>query len=178
MIQSENSTYRCCLKKFLITPVLLVVVLAGLSPPAFSQRRMEGRNPPERMERLQQFKKLRLMEVLNLNEEESVRFFARYNKFEEQLRDLDQERNVIVDDLEKLVKQGDQGEAFQKDFDELLALGQKVADARIAFYNEVRGLLSPQQVAKFLVFERNFNRDLRDIIQDVQRERRREFRPR
>ena len=87
-------------------------------------------------------------------------------------------RNVIIDDLEKLVKQGEQGEAFQKDFDELLALGQKVADARIAFYNEVRGLLSPQQVAKFLVFERNFNRDLRDIIQDVQRERRREFRPR
>lgn len=129
--------------------------------------------PEDRMHRVEQFKKIRLMEVLKLDEDESVRFFNRYNKFEEEIRGLERERNKIIDDVDSLVKQGREDEAYQKDFDELIALGQKVANTRTRFYNEIRGILTPQQVAKLIVFERDFGRELREIIQDVQRERRR-----
>jgi len=125
------------------------------------------------MRRVEEFKKIRLMEVLNLNDEESIRFFNRYDKFQEELRGLERERNKIIDDVDSLVKQDGKAEAYGKDFDELIALGQKVADARAHFYNEIRGILTPQQVAKLIVFERDFGRELREIIQDVQRERRR-----
>jgi Spy/CpxP family protein refolding chaperone len=125
------------------------------------------------MHRVEQFKKIRLMEVLKLDEDESIRFFNRYDKFEEEMRGLERERNKIIDDVDSLVKQDGKDAAYQKDFDELIALGQKVADTRTHFYNEVRGILTPQQVAKLIVFERDFGRELREIIQDVQRERRR-----
>jgi Spy/CpxP family protein refolding chaperone len=125
------------------------------------------------MRRVEEFKKIRLMEVLKLNDDESIRFFNRYDKFQEELRGLEHERNRIIDDVDSLVKQDAKAEAYGKDFDELIALGQKVADARVHFYTEVRGLLTPQQMAKLIVFERDFGRELREIIQDVQRERRR-----
>ncbi len=153
---------------------LFVVSLLVCSNVVRSQPRMPGPGMEGRMERLQQFKKLRLIEVLNLNEEESIKFFARYNKFEEELRDLEQQRNGILDNLETLIRREEKEEAYKKDFDDLLALGQKLSDARVRFYNDARGMLTPKQVAKLLVFERNFNRDLREMIQDVQRERRRE----
>ena len=167
---SSFSIKRALLLVFLI----LIVSLLSFSREVLSQPRVPGPAMEERMERLQQFKKLRLMETLNLNEEESIKFFARYNKFEEELRGLEQQRNRILDDLEGLIKQEEKEEAYNKDFEDLLSLGQKLVDARHRFYNEARAMLTPTQTAKLLVFERNFNRDLREIIQDVQRERRRE----
>jgi Spy/CpxP family protein refolding chaperone len=117
------------------------------------------------------------MEELKLNEEQSVRFFNRYDKFEQELRELERERNGIIDDLDSLLEQDEKKEAYQKEFDRLISLGQKVANARMRFYNEIQGLLTPQQVAKVIVFERDFGRELRDIIQDVRRERRRGLGP-
>jgi len=129
--------------------------------------------PGERMRRIEQFKKVRLMEVLQLDEQESIRFFARYGRFEDEVRKLERERNTIIDDLDSLVKQDEKPESYQKDFDDLIVLGQKVADARARFYKDAQQVLTPQQVAKVVVFERDFGRELREMIQDVQRERRR-----
>lgn len=163
----------------------LSVILSGmfiavycLSAEAISQRRFADAPQMRPMERVQQLKKLRLMEELRLGEEESVRFFTRYNKFEDELRDLEIERNKIIDNIEAALRRGEKGEAFEKDFDRFLTLGQKVAEARVRFYNEVRKLLRPEQVAKLIVFERNFNRDLREMIQEARRQRWREMRPR
>jgi Spy/CpxP family protein refolding chaperone len=153
--------------------LFLFFVGAVSAQPRQGQRRGPPWAPEDRMHRVEQFKKIRLMEVLKLKDEESIRFFSRYDKFEDELRGLERERNRIIDDLDSLLKQDGKGEAYQKDFDELVALGQKVADARMRFYNEIRGILTPQQVAKVIVFERDFGKELRDIIQDVRRERRR-----
>lgn len=169
---------RLFVLKCVMISVLLFALQVASAQRMSAQRRGPDRAPEQRMERLQHLKKLRLMEVLKLNEEESIRFFTRYNKFEEELRDLEHERNDIIDDLETQLKEGQKVESLEKGFDDLFALGQKVVDARIRFYKEVRGMLTPQQVARLIVFERNFTRDLREIIQDVQRERRRGFPPR
>ena len=159
---------------------LLLFVLLQLSfrSDLFSQRQLPGRTPEERRGRLEQFKKIRLMEVLNLNEEGSIRFFTRYNKFQEQLRQLERDRNAVIDHIERQLKEGEKGKAFQKDFDEFLGLGQKLVALHTNFHNGIREILTPEQVAKLVVFERNFNREISKIIQDVQRERRREMRRR
>ncbi|MGA9364477.1 MAG: hypothetical protein WBW16_08930 [Bacteroidota bacterium] len=159
--------------KFLAIFLPLLLVQAVFTQPFQRQGPGPPGMPGERMRRIEQFKKVRLMEVLQLDDQESVRFFNRYGKFEEEVRGLERERNAIIDDLDSLVKQDEKPEAYQKDFDDLIALGQKVADARARFYKDVQGVLTPQQAAKLVVFERDFGRELREMIQDVQRERRR-----
>ncbi len=164
--------------KFCATTAVVLCILSAVGSQACSQARFGQIPPRDRFERLQQLKKLRLMEVLGLAEEESVRFFARYNKFENELRDLESQRNGVIDDLEAALKRGEKAEVYQRGFDQLEALGKKVADARLQFYEDAKKLLTAEQVAKLIVFERNFNRDLREMIQEVQRERRRGFAPR
>jgi hypothetical protein len=163
-----------CLYIFLF--LLFFVGTVSAQPPQ-GQRRGRPWAPEDRMRRVEQFKKVRLMEELKLNDEVSIRFFSRYDKFEEEVRGLERERNRIIDHLDSLLKQGEKAEAYRKDFDELVSLGQKVANARMRFYNDIRGILTPQEVAKVIVFERDFGRELRDIIQDVRRERRRGYGP-
>jgi Spy/CpxP family protein refolding chaperone len=153
--------------------LFLLFVGAASAQPREGPRRVPPWAPEDRMRRVEQFKKVRLMEELKLKDEESIRFFSRYDKFEDELRGLERERNGVIDDLDSLLKQDKKGQVYQKDFDELVAIGQKVADARMRFYNEIRGILTPEQVAKVIVFERDFGKELRDIIQDVRRERRR-----
>jgi hypothetical protein len=161
----------------------ICLLVTMLSQPVYAQTRpFEGRGPQrgmeQRMERLQNLKKLRLMEVLHLGEEASIRFFARYNKFEEELRDLEEERNALIDRLERQLDEGGKPETYQDQFNALFAVGQKVLDVRVRFYNEIRSILSPEQVAGLIVFERNFNRQIREMIQDVQRGRGRGISPR
>ncbi len=126
------------------------------------------RNPGERLE---QFKKLRLIEVLNLNEEGSVRFFARYNKFQEDQRQIQQERMQVVKELGKLVHDGAKEQDYQPLFDKVFATDQKLLEAKSRFFNDLKDVLTTEQMAKYIVFEQNFARDVREIMQELQRER-------
>lgn len=163
-------TYKSNCLAILLPLLLLQVAFAQPFPP---ERPGPHRPPGERTRRLEHFKKIRLMEVLHLDEQESIRFFSRYDKFEEELRKLERERSRIIDDLDSLAKHEEKAEAYQKDFDDLIALGPRLADVRMRFYKDIRAILTPRQVAELIVFERDFGRELREIIQDVQRERRR-----
>jgi hypothetical protein len=42
-------------------------------------------------------------------------------------------------------------------------------EKRLSFISDLRDILTPQQVAQFIVFERTFNRDLRNIVRDTQK---------
>ena len=48
---------------------------------------------------------------------------------------------------------------------------EKIAETRLKFLEELKGVISIKQVGEFVVFERNFNRNLRDIMQDIARGR-------
>ena len=51
-------------------------------------------------ERIEQFKKVRLIEVMNMDEETSIRFFARYNKHLESMRTIQKDHNALIDQLQ------------------------------------------------------------------------------
>ena len=48
----------------------------------FSITSLHGQNPEKMRERLKTYKKIMLMEKLNLNEEQSIKFFSRYAEHE------------------------------------------------------------------------------------------------
>lgn len=122
-------------------------------------------------ERIEQYKKIRLMDFLKLDEETSIRFFSRYNRFAEELRALNQERNSYVDELQVLVRRdGSEGE-YRRVFDQLDALGTEMMGLRRQYMEDISSLLPAKKVAAYIVFERNFYRNLRDLLRDVQRER-------
>lgn len=146
---------------------VLVVVLVCL--PALSQqgRWREGR-PMERIDRL---KKVRLIEFLELQEEESARFIARLNEHEKSRRDLQKEKGDALDRLEQLLEKKADVQDLQKGIGEVEAINAKVGEENRKFFSGLSDILSVEQRAKMLLFERRFEKELREAIRDVQRRR-------
>lgn len=124
-------------------------------------------------ERVEQFKKIRMMEVLKLDEEMSLRFFARYNKYQEGLREVVGRRDGFIDDLATLRKSSATDAEYEKVFKELYAIESKIAEERSKFLQELKSVISTKQIAEYVIFERNFNRQLMQLMREMAQERRR-----
>ena len=48
---------------------------------------------------------------------------------------------------------------------------EKIAETHSKFLGELKSVISIKQVAEYVVFERNFNKNLRDIMRDIAKER-------
>ncbi len=157
------------LRNLLILLALIFIIgESGFGQPSGPQRR----HPEMGSERLGKYKKMRLIEALDLKEEEAVRFMAKFNTHENNLHDLMKNRKDIIDQLESILRSKGTDKEFQKLFAQLEENDQKMFNERQRFHNEVKGALTAEQAAKFLVFDRNFNRELRGAMDDMRRERR------
>ncbi len=151
------------MKLIMMSMIFLVSVAVSQDPPPF-------RGPGA--ERVEQFKKIRMMEVLKLDEEVSIRFFARYNKQQEEMRGVAMKRDSLLEQLEMYRKRNTSDAEYEKVFKSLSALGPDVMKIREKFLTELKDILTTKQIAEYLVFERRFYENLRDVMRDIQRERR------
>ncbi len=151
-------------------PVLLMVLF-------FCAHRVDAQPPDMEdsrgFERIEQFKKVRLIEMLNLKEEQSVRFFARLNEHDSNKRDIMKEKMDALDKIERLVRNHADDKEFDQVFAQVDAAETKISDERRRFFNGLSDLLSAEQRGKLLLFERHFERELREAMKEVQKRRHR-----
>ncbi len=148
-----------------------VVVLSAVMSTGTRAQDVPPPMPGKAAERLEQYKKVRLMDALKLDEETSVRFMARYNKQLDDLRQIGRDRNDIVDRIQKLVEQQGPDAEIQSSIDDLAKAEAKLADVRQTFLTDLHSILTPRQVGQYVVFERDFNRNLRDALREMAQDR-------
>ena len=149
------------MKKLLLASFLLFAVSLSAAQPEYSNRRPQ-------LERIERFKKMRLVEMLELKEEQSVRFFARYNEFENARRELTRQKDESLDKIERLVRNKAEAKEFEKLFDEVESFNRKIGDEKLKFFKGLSDLLTIEQRAKLLLFERRFESELREAVREVQ----------
>ena len=152
---------------------VLIIALAVLcSNQGVAQHRPSREMDEPRPERLEKFRKMRLVEVLKLGEEDAVRFFAKQTAHEDTQRDFMKSRNEALNAIEDIVRDKKEGEKdIQKYADEVLSIDQKIFAERQRYQEDVRKLLTLEQFGKFLVFERNFGRQVKDALQEMREDR-------
>jgi hypothetical protein len=123
-------------------------------------------HPPkdkEAAEKIYQLEKIKLIEVLQMDEETSIRFFARRAEFQRQTDEIHIKIESIINTLESIDKSGKvytEAEliSYINEFNNLHSqLGQK----RTEFINSLNDILSYEQISKLIVFERKFKEELR-----------------
>ncbi|MBI5464383.1 MAG: hypothetical protein HY966_05460 [Ignavibacteriales bacterium] len=141
---------------------------------AFGQDQLPP-GPGPAMQRVEAYKKIKLMEVLKLDEQTAIKFFSRYNTHSESIRELNQRRNALVDQLQAMgrTKAGDA--EIEKVIKQLINSESELLDVRTKFFTELKEVLSIKQIAEFIVFERNFNQNIREMLRDLAREREGKF---
>jgi hypothetical protein len=150
--------------------LLLLGMLVGFSghPGRAQDSQPDDRRP---FERIEHFRKVRLIEILDMKEEQSVRFFARLNEHENTKRDLIKEKMDILDRIDRLVRNHAEDKEFAKEFADVAAVNAKIFQEDGRFFDSLSDILTAEQRGKYLLFERHFERELREAMRDVQRRR-------
>jgi hypothetical protein len=132
-----------------------------------------GQGPENRrtMERVERVKKVRMIEMLELSEDQSARFVARLNDHEAKHRDLGKQRQEVLDKIDRLIRNRAEDRELEKAYQEIADLQLKMADEGNSFFAGLKDILTTVQRGKLLLFERQFDRELRDAFREAQRRR-------
>ena len=136
-------------------------------PPTKHQRRQHD---PEKVKKLlqkvEEVKHEKLRQVLNLDEPMAKKFFAEYDPAEKDLIGLVKQRQEQELKLLQLTrgdyKDGDVDPTLQS----IKGLNQQIQDRYEKLDNNLKLVVTPRQRAKLFVFEKEFNRKVRETIRN------------
>ncbi len=145
--------------------VLTVVVTICAAQP---QQRGRSLRPAERIE---SYKKVRMIEALALSEETGIKLVARYTAHREAVRKLEEERGERMDTIDDLVQSNASDAELQKSIAQIAEIEARILEMRKKYIESLKEILTVKQIAEYILFERNFMKDLRNVVRDVQKER-------
>lgn len=116
-------------------------------------------------ERIELIRMWKLADELQLTEETGAKLFPILRKYDEKWVQLQEERRTIMKGLRKALK--DEG-ASDKEFEAAMVRMEEKAVAAVDLLRqqrqELKGILSPRQQARFVLFQRRFHREIRRVI--------------
>ena len=151
---------------------LLVALILTISITSFSQDGMD--KMIRQRNKIHQLEKIKLIDELNLDEETSVKFFARRNENRNKIKELmDKSRQQLDAINDKLKEKSVNEKELNSMIDKYLSYDNEIEKEREAFIHSLSDILSVTQIAKLVVFEKKFRDEIRDILFKTRMERRR-----
>jgi Spy/CpxP family protein refolding chaperone len=146
---------------------IVVVLSACLMPSLLSSQTRHPAGQRPALERVESLKKVRMMEALKLDENQSMKLLARYNKHRETVHAIEVESGELFDRIDGQIQANASDAEFNQSFAALLDFDKRKSEERQRYMNDLREVLTTKQIAEYVVFERNFARDLREAVRDV-----------
>jgi hypothetical protein len=156
-----------CSRTLLCFTCIAIVNVMGISASQIATA--APTNPPKLQEggkakkQIEQLKKLKLIEVLNLDDATAEKFFVRYNA---EQKKVDDARKSFEDAMKELDKANNSGNS-----DKVKQLTQQTLDKNTQLQNttngmlrSIREILNEKQYADYLVFEANFQKQLDELL--------------
>ncbi len=147
--------------------LILALLTVFFFIPMLIQAQQSTTQTRHRRDRVEELRSIKLLDALHLDEETSVRFMKRYRQQQAEMQALATDRGKAIDQLEQSLKQNNADETG-KLLNDVLALDQQISAKRIDFIRGLSSILTKEQQARFVVFDRNFIRDLREMVQERQ----------
>lgn len=141
------------MKKYYLSILMLIFAVTVTAQPAMNGHR-----------RMQQLKKLKMIEELNLDDATAEKFFIAYNTAEDEIRKSHHEFMLAAEELNAAVDKGVDKDALKQKIDAFQTKQKNMFYAQEAKQKEIRAVLNDAQFAQFLVFEIRFNQKVKDLM--------------
>jgi gas vesicle protein len=147
--------------KFISFFVFLIIITSSLSEAQPKHKRLFG--PPDKIRELE---KIKLIEILDMDEETTLKFFARRNEHLKKMEELNKSCDDELSQIEEKIKtsNNENDPEFTRLVNDYLVEQDKFNSERKDFLSSVKDILTPEQLAKLVVFERRFKEEIRNII--------------
>jgi hypothetical protein len=116
--------------------------------------------------KFEELEKIKLIETLQMDEETTLRFFARKSEHKTQQDQIQDKIRTDTDNLEDLLKSGRAvtAEELKSKINEINNLQLEFEKNRVAFINSLSDILSYDQIAELIIFEKRFRNEVRKMI--------------
>ena len=144
--------------------ILLILLVLFTSKMNFAQDNFPF-IPQDPKGKLAQLEKVKLIETLKMDEETTLRFFARRTEFLDKIQLLNKNSMDLIAKLEKSFTEDKLSESEYKNLiKEFNSNEEQMFKEKINFINSLNDILSEEQIAKMIVFEKKFREEIRKIL--------------
>lgn len=158
---------------FILTAILAVLFF-GLSAVSYAQPEPPdggpGKGGPKSKEKILQFKKIRLLEILNLDEATADKFIAKYTVIEKRLMEQKQKLDDEVDKLNEKLKSGSKDDCTALT-NKIIQMQEDLAKEAIESMKSMKSILNENDYAKYVAFESKFKEEFQKMIFRKMKER-------
>lgn len=141
---------------FLLLPLLVLL----------AQEPFDKKDPREIIEKVRIYK---LTETLDLTEEQMTKFFLHLKDMRKNEQDFQDQRMVLLQELRNLVKTNAREQEIINILNKFQELQKKRLTNQMQEIESLKKILTPVQQAKFLIFQENFEREIRALIREVRK---------
>ncbi len=120
---------------------------------------------------IEKVKIYRLTQELDLTTEQAVRFFPKLNDLQKIERKFGEDKMRIIHGLKELLKEHASDEKILEVVAKFEELQKDKLTKQIEKMKEIWQILTPVQRAKFLIFQEEFNREIREMIKKIKKHR-------
>jgi hypothetical protein len=114
---------------------------------------------------LEQLRMLKLLEMLDLKEDQEVEFITNFRAMRQNLEDLEAEHHSILDEVSRHIDAGDVDDRLvERTSEQLVQIAQRKIEVVSSFFNEAKKTLTPEQMAKLMIFQERFDRELLERV--------------
>lgn len=140
----------------LFVPVLLLV----------AQEPIDKKDPREIIEKVRIYK---LTEALDLTEEQTTKFFPHLKEMRKTEQEFQKQRLELIQKLRDLIKNNAPEQEIVNVLNKFQEIHKKRMAAQMKEIEDLRQILTPVQQAKFMIFQEDFEREIRELIREVRK---------
>lgn len=160
--------------------LLLLFLILGFTANGLSETQADSDKPPtkEQMEKVRKrvatLKMWKLTKALDLDEKTSAQFFPLVNRYDKKRAEIENAMRDGIRELQESLKEKREGQL--KDILERLEQNHKnLQRINEEEREELKKILTVEQKAKFVIFQHEFNREMKRIISEARGGRRERF---
>jgi Spy/CpxP family protein refolding chaperone len=118
----------------------------------------------------------RMTEALELNDKQIAEFFPRLKQMDDGIREVTRARSKLVKELDSLLDRGSKEAELRAKLSQIDNLEIERLNKMKNFKLEMDRILTVKQQAKMVVFNHNFDEEIREMVREIRQKRMKHFR--
>ena len=112
-------------------------------------------------------KKWKLIEFLDISENQSDKFFTRINSFEKEMKAIRKKEKDLRESIHELMDENKLNQKkVKKLMDDFFDFEKEKLNLRREHHSDMDDILSPKQMVKYMVFEHHFKKRIKEHLKD------------